>query len=164
MHSRAAFTQTQQWENGQSVESFLDSYFGFLGWHIERTTPKQERVLHLGDRIFTRYGQSYFVEYKSGIQTHYSGNLFIETISVDTNGTPGWAYTCQADYLMYACLLDHEILVFIPAVLRSQIPEMKLKFRETQTRHGQNDGYNTHGLLVPLEYAKRNLASKVINL
>lgn len=164
MSTSRTFTQTQQWASGQSVEAFLDDYFGYMGWHIERTTPHQERALHLGDRIFIRNGQSYFVEYKSGIQTHYSGNLFIETVSVDTNSTPGWAYTCQADYLMYACLLDHKILVFVPAVLRSQIPEMKLKFRETQTRHGQNDGYNTHGLLVPLRYAEDNLASKVIDL
>lgn len=159
-----AFIQTQQWASGQIVEAFLDRFFASQGWRIERTTPHQERVLHLGDRIFSKNGQSYHVEYKSGIQTGHTGNIFLETVSVDRSGTPGWVYTCQADYLLYACLLDREILVFIPSSLRSTLSGQKQKFGETQTGHEQNKGYNTRGLLVPLPYAQAHLATKVIAL
>jgi hypothetical protein len=146
------------------VEAFLDDYFEARGFTIEKTTPHQERVLCLGDRIFSKDGTTWFVEYKSGIQTFYTGNIFLETISVDTAGKPGWVYTSRADYILYAALLNGVILVFWPDELRAQMDSLKLKFREVATSKNQNDGYNTHGLIVPLDYAKKHLAREVIDL
>lgn len=155
-------TDTPQYSNGMMVEDFLDRFFRHRGWHIERVTPHEERKLHLGDRKFSKNNETYFVEYKSGIQTYYTGNIFLETISVDSNDTPGWVYTCQANYIFYATLLNHKILVFLPDKLRAEIEELKTKFRVVKTSKGQNEGYNTHGVLVPLDYAETNLAEKVI--
>jgi hypothetical protein len=153
-----------QFKQGKDIEAWLDYYFTTQGWHITQTTPHEERVLHIGDRHFSRNGKRYTIEYKSGIQSYYTGNIFLETVSVDTQQIPGWVYTCQADYLFYAALLNEVILIFKPSHLRSKIHSLKKQFREVKTSHQQNDGYNTHGLLIPLDYGIQYLADKVIRL
>lgn len=160
----SSLTSTPQWASGQAVEDYLDRFFGARGWQIERTTPHQERKLCLGDRRFSREDRRFYVEYKSGIQTGATGNVFLETISVDTAGVPGWVYTCQADYLFYAALLNGKILIFSPSLLRDEMNDLRRRFREVQTGKGQNKGYNTHGLIVPLGYAEAHLAIKVIEI
>lgn len=156
-------TNKPQFQRGKNVEAFLDEFFRYQGWIIHPTTPHEERVLCLGDRHFER-GIRYYVEYKSGIQTFYTGNVFLETISVDTARKPGWVYTCQADRIVYATLLNGFILVFRPAYLRAVIEGLKSQFRVAATSHGQNDGYKTHGVIVPLDYAQAHLADQVIGL
>lgn len=160
------FVKSKQFKRGKSVESFLDDYFAGRGFAITETTPHQERDLCLGDRIFTKGGKRFYIEYKSGIQTHYTGNVFIETISVDDpqRFRQGWLYTCQADYLLYAALLDGLILVFVPDKLRTIADGLRAKFPERPTGKEQNKGYNTHGLIVPLDYAIRHLAEKVLEV
>jgi hypothetical protein len=157
-----SFVDSPQFKSGMAVEDFLDQYFG-AEFEIKRTTQHQERVLCLGDRIYKNGDKSFFVEYKSGIQTHYTGNIFLETISVDNPCKPGWVYTCQANFVLYAVLLDGMILVFKPDDLRRQIAELKTKFPEKPTGKGQNKNYNTHGIIIPLNYAQ-NLAVKIIYL
>lgn len=153
-----------QFTRGKDVEAFLDDFFRADGWQITQTTPHEERALCLGDRRFARDGSTYLVEYKSGIQTFYTGNLFLETVSVDTAQKPGWVYTCRADFIFYATVLNGFILVFRPERLRAEIESLKQQFRTAVTSGNQNDGYNTHGVLVPLEYAKTHLAEKIISL
>lgn len=109
-------------------------------------------------------GRCILVEYKSGIQTYYTGNVFLETVSVDTENIPGWVYTCQADYIIYATLLNKKLLIFRPADLRQRIEELKQRFLTLKTNKGQNIGYNTHGVIVPLEVAESELTYKIIYL
>lgn len=159
-----AITNKDQFTNGKSVEAWLDDFFRRRGWHIDVATPHQERVLCLGDRRFTKVGYGYWIEYKSGIQTFYTGNIFLETVSVDSAHKAGWVYTCQADYLFYAALLNYKILVFSPIKLRSQIEYLKTVFPTRATKNNQNDGYNTHGVIIPMDFAEKNLAVQVIEL
>lgn len=158
-------TDTPQFKSGDDVAQFLDRYFA-AKYDIQPTTPHMERVSCLGDRIFTskETGKKFFVEYKSGLQTFATGNIFLETVSVDTPCKPGWVYTCRADYIFYATLLNYKILIFRPSKLRAEIAELKAKFREVKTGKGQNETYNTHGVIVPLDYAERHLTEQVIEL
>jgi hypothetical protein len=158
------FTKKAQWISGSEVAEFLDDWYAERGWSIEPTTRHEERDLCLGDRHFRRGNKHYLIEYKSGIQTFYTGNLFLETISVDSQGKLGWVYTCRADFIFYAMLLNHKILVFRPVFLRDQITNLKAQFRETKTRNNQNDTYDTHGLIVPAAYAEQHLASQIIHI
>lgn len=157
------FTSTPQFESGDNVAVYLDIFFRVRGFTIGKTTPYQERVLCLGDRIFTKGDKSFYVEYKSGIQTAQTGNVFLETISVDTVCDPGWVYSSQADYILYAALLNLKILVFKPEKLRSEIGHLRKEF-EIKKTDKQNQNYHTHGVIVPLGYAEVHLAHKVIEL
>lgn len=153
-----------QFQQGKAVEAYLDAYFRWRGWAIYPMSDYDERTLHLGDRYFVDEDQVLKVEYKSGIQTGYTGNLFLETVSVDARNIPGWVYTSQADYILYATLLNDRILVFRPQRLRAVIEQLRERFREVATSHNQNDGYDSRGVLVPLAWAEEHLADKVIEL
>lgn len=158
------FTSTPQWKSGTRVADFLDKFFTARGWFIWNTTPHEERVLCLGDRHYQHEDTHYFVEYKSGIQTRVTGNVFLETISVDTQNKLGWVYTCRADFIFYATVMNGCILVLKPDELRSKIDYLKTRFRETKTGKNQNGTYNTHGLIVPFNYVKEHLTEQIINI
>ena len=159
-----ALKDSPQFIRGKKVEFFLDDFFEARGWQIEATSAHEERVLCLGDRRFSRNGSTWLVEYKSGLQTEFTGNVFLETISVDTENKAGWVYTCRADAILYAALGNHKILVFSPPRLRAEIVGLKARFREVKTSNQQNRGYDTHGVIVPLEYAEEYLASQIIRV
>ncbi len=159
-----SITATPQFQRGMSVERYLDEYFAGLGYRIERATPQQERVECKGDRCFHLGSKAHWVEYKSGIQTFYTGNVFLETISVDTQNKPGWVYTCRADASVYATLLNHKLLFFRPDTLRDRIEGLKQRYPTLKTSKGQNIGYNTHGVIVPLAVAETELTYKIIHL
>lgn len=159
-----SITNKPQFWQGKKVEAYLDEYFRWAGWSVYPMSPYDERVLHLGDRYFVKCEMVLKIEYKSDIQTAFTGNLFLETVSVDTANKPGWVYSCNADFIMYAALLNNRILVFKPQRLRAAIEQLKTQFREVKTSHNQNDGYDTYGVLVPLEYAEQHLAERVIEL
>lgn len=159
------FESTPQFKNGKTIEDYLDGYFGTKGgFDIELLTADEERRQCLGDRRFHKNDKSYLVEYKSGIQTFYTGNVFLETVSVDTAGKPGWVYTSRADFIVYAAVLNKKLLIFRPGHLRREIEALKMRFPSRKTSKGQNKDYNSEGVLVPLRYAEDHLAAKVIKI
>ncbi len=50
----------------------------------------------------------------------------------------------------------------VPEKLRSKMPLLRKKYREVATSHNQNNGYRTHGLIIPFEIAKSEVADGVI--
>ena len=88
------------------------------------------------------------VEYKTDYIASRSGNAFIETISVDTQQRLGWAITALADWLIYY-LPGTRTLYRVPLVnIRANLPRWIATYRSQAI---PNDGYATHGILVPLE-------------
>ena len=155
---------SDQFKRGKLLEAWLDDYFS-SSYKIERTSDHEERRQHKGDRVFRRRDNDrvpIYVEYKSGIQTAYTGNLFIETVSVDTAEAPGWLYTSQADLLIYATVLNGCLLIFRPWRLRQIAGHLKKRYREVGTSRGQNS-YTTMGLLVPFEDAEM-IAAEVMRV
>lgn len=145
--------------NGAQGEARLDAWFGH--WFTIRHATMEEQ--HRGiDRIFTRHdnGKCYAVEYKTDSRASSTGNAFVETVSVDTVGKPGWAYSSEADYLLYYVPVS-EVIYIIPMVnLRQRLPQWQ---RQYQARKIPNQGYCTHGLLVPLDEFER-IAQRVDSL
>lgn len=157
------FTKSDQFTRGKNHENDLDRYFRGKGFTVTQTSYHEERELKIGDRLFEKDGQSYYVEYKSDESASRTGNAFIETISVDTDNVPGWAYTCKADYIFYYLPLDNRIYVYTPHNIQSCLTNWKKHYPTRPTSKGQNKGYNTHGVLVPIkEFGKR--AEKIIEV
>jgi hypothetical protein len=133
---------------GQSYEQVLDKVFS-SEYVIEAVTRVEQRQGI--DRIFYSIdGGQVSVEYKADLKAARTGNAFIETVSVDTMSIPGWAYTSKADVLAYyipALGLCH-LIDFVD--LRSHLKDWRTKYRTIRTKPELNDGYRTHGLLVPL--------------
>lgn len=161
-----AFTELPQWISGKKVEDFLDVYFKTQGFKIRKTCLYEERILCLGDRAFYKDRHRWFVEYKSGEQTDFTDNVYLETISNDSlkHYKDGWVLTCRAHFVLYSALFEKKILLFLPGALRAVLPQLREIFPIYKTSHNQNDGYDAHGLVVPTKYAKERLARKIINL
>ncbi|MBW4472432.1 MAG: hypothetical protein KME45_18975 [Stenomitos rutilans HA7619-LM2] len=83
---------------------------------------------------------------KLDIAARRTGNLFFETVSVDTQGIPGWGWTSQADYWIFL-IPDQEIIVVHPGKLRSLVWQHQTLLAE---RTVPNKNYKTLGVPVPL--------------
>lgn len=144
----AVYSFQQQLAKGQTYEQQLDAQFSEL-YIIQPATPQQQRQGI--DRVYRRRKAPHevlYVEYKADSTAARTGNAFVETVSVDTTGKPGWAVSSQADWLFYLVPGTCEALYIIQMdKLRKQLP----KWRQTcQERRIPNEGYHTVGLLVPL--------------
>ncbi|MBD1864285.1 MULTISPECIES: hypothetical protein [Trichocoleus] len=103
------------------------------------------------DRIFNARSQPelvWTVEYKADLKAEKTKRAFIETVSVDARQCWGWAYTSKADTLIYYLPQKQWAFIIPFDVLRERLPQWE---KSCQTGSAQNDGYKTHGLLVPLE-------------
>lgn len=136
---------------GKNAEHFLDSYFS--RWYTINEIPLEvERRIH-ADRLFLdRHGTQTVVEYKTDFMGHNTGNLIVETISVDTDNKPGWVFTCQADMLLWWIVGNGEILGLRPADMRANVAEWETHYRRVTI---PNQGYNTIGIAVPIPRLRR---------
>src|SRR5574341_40246 len=143
---------------GRRGESVLDDFFRQRGHTVLSATRGQQRVGI--DRVFLRDGKMTLVEYKTDLVAHRTGKVFIETISVDTDGKPGWAYSSQADLLVY--FIPHQRVIYVMPLehLRQQLPRWCDAY---PTRPAQNEEYATHGILVPMEEFEKH-ATQVLFL
>lgn len=148
----------QQLTVGESGEGKLDSHFG--EWFTIRHATRDEQRAGI-DRIYIRKSNArdlYRVEYKTDHTAGRTGNAFVETISVDTANKPGWAWHSQADLLLYYVPTDELVYVIRFCELRRQLDSWAKRY---PVRKIPNQGYHTHGLLVPLDEFER-IADQVI--
>lgn len=102
-------------------------------------------------------GKKVSVEIKSDKAASSTGNAFIETVSVDTKKTPGWAYTSQAEYLIYHLPLDKLFYIIKFTWIRKKLDFWR---KNCRTRTIPNRGYNTVGLLLPLYFFEQEADNK----
>lgn len=137
--------QIQAWHGGQG-ETTLDKYFSKF-YDIE---PVSVELQKMGiDRIFVEKGTNirHSVEYKTDKKAAKTGNLFIESISNDTNGKLGWTVTFLAQVL----------IIYVPGLqlafeisaspIKKKLAEWMGKYEVKQI---PNPGYYTHGIPVPV--------------
>lgn len=137
----------RQLAEGEAGEAFLDAFFRGRG-HTVRPVSMDGQRRGIDRDITAPDGRQMSVEYKTDRLAARTGNAFVETISVDAEqGKMGWALTSQADYLVYY-VPEHVILILPFASLRWALPGW---MRDYPARAAPNDGYRTHGVLVPLD-------------
>jgi hypothetical protein len=145
----------KQHELGKRYETLIDQYFS--EWYD--ITPASEDEQRLGiDRHYQHKAlpRSFTVEYKTDFVAERTHNAFIETISVDRSNKLGWAYTAQAAYLFYYIVGDDILYVMTFIKLRSQLARWVEKYRTAKTPNESYRGYNTIGLIVPLDEFERH--------
>lgn len=155
-----AITTTDQFRNGKSAEAVLDEFFRQRGRSIRPTSFAEERIQRLGDRVIN----GVYVEYKSFDQTAYTGNIFLEFISVDKPFRPGWAIDCVSDYIVAIIRPMGKVLIFRTVdIFTFTVSELGYRrFRIKQTK-SQNT-YKSSGLVVPLKWAIKHMRPIVINI
>lgn len=145
------YSLRRQLEKGERWEKYLDSLF-VDNFSIRPATRQQQRQGI--DRIFTHklWGTEYRIEYKADKTAARTGNAFIETTSVDTWNKPGWALTCQSDFLIYYIVGIGPAYILRPRDIKANVSEWQGRYPE---RKIPNKGYHTVGLLVPLAELER---------
>lgn len=152
-----AHTFTKSAKAGDIGEAALDSYFS--RWYTI-TAVNRERQKQGIDREFVSKltSMTYSVEYKTDDKAANSKNVFIELVSVDKDGKPGWAYYSQAQLL--ACYIPTigEIILMDMVQLKLALPTWLKTCKQRPARNYDDNGnflYNTIGLLVPLKKFKQ---------
>lgn len=137
----------EQLREGQSGEEVLDAFFSGRYDVFPVGEDLQRRGI---DRFFEdrATGEVFSVEYKTDFLAHKTGNAFVETVSVDSSGKPGWARSSQASFLVYYIPGLSRAYLFRMDALREKLPDWVFRF---PVRSAENQGYRTHGVLVPLE-------------
>lgn len=135
-----------QLQKGETHEQTLDGYFSDR-FTISPVSMDEQR--HGIDRTFVNRetGATLKVEYKADSKAASTGNAFVETVSVDTTHKAGWAFTSQADFLVYFVPPDATAYVIRTPILKGKVVGWSEKYPE---RSIPNNGYNTIGILVPL--------------
>lgn len=132
-------------KRGEAVERDLDDHFAER-YSIRKASMKEQTAGI--DRFFTdQDGEVFDVEYKADYRASETGNVFVETVSVDSRGVEGWAYTSKADWLVYAFPQERRYVLLRLADLRAKLPEWLRIFPRGKAR---NATYHTHGVLVPV--------------
>lgn len=145
-------------DEGESFERQLDGYFAHW-FHIQPGNKDQQR--RGIDRIFTdQQGRVFTVQYKSDSTAAQTGNAFIETISVDHQNKRGWAYTCEAQILIYYIPPTRTLYVLSTVDLKQMLERWTA---EHTLKIIPNEGYNTIGAIVPLKEL-RAIAKNTISL
>jgi hypothetical protein len=141
------YTFDAQYTKGAKGEAVID-------WIMRRFVDLQP-VTRQGqkdgiDRVYRcrDTGTTWTVEYKTDFRAMRSGNVFLETVSQDTNNKAGWLYTSKADYLLfyipYPCF---ELYLARMETIRRQ----SLWWEKRYPKGGaKNPGYSSRGILVPL--------------
>jgi hypothetical protein len=142
----------EQMQQGDVGEAFLDAYFAAKGYTIRAATRDEQRQGI--DRFFTspKTGKITRVEYKTDTTAARTGNAFIETVSVDATGKMGWSLTSQAEMLIYYIPPLNRIYLMPFISLHWELPRW---LRDFPPRQAQNDGYATHGIIIPLAEFER---------
>lgn len=94
-------------------------------------------------------------DYKCDEQTQGTGNVFIETVSNEQLGRPGWVHTSEADWIVYF-VVPNEILFFLMDDLRFMLSDWDKHYRKAKAPNKRgSERYNSVGICVPLEEARR---------
>ena len=146
-----------QLKKGEDAERCLDRHFGKF-YFIENVGEQAQRWGI--DRIWWTRAMTdrRSVQYKADWTASRTGNVFIETVSVDSQNVAGWAYTSVAQLLVY--YLPNSAIAYVAPMLaiRDAVKEWA---QARQEKTIPNGSYNTRGLPIPLEeFAERCLAQK----
>lgn len=151
---------TTKLQQGEAEEKQLDIFFA-KWFTIVKADPYQQRQGI--DRFFYRKknNEKLSIQYKSDFRADKTGNCFVEIVSSSEDASPGWAWSCSADILIYY-LPNSGVayLVSIPILKNPNLPPYLLMWAKQfpwRSIKNTNNGraWTTQGILVPiLEFSK----------
>lgn len=146
MRQQRSYGLDEQLAIGEEGAAELDAFFSARYW-VERAGFEMDRAGI--DRIFTHLvsGKCYSVEYKSDGKAASTGNAFIELVSDDVEGRPGWAKTCLAQWLVYYLPPKRQGYLIRTCAIKARLEKWANKY---PLGHCQNKGYSSTGILVKL--------------
>jgi hypothetical protein len=133
-----------QLHKGVSGEQRLNLYFS-KWFDIKPPAHRNGQT----DRIFVSKIEKrrFHIQYKCDEHTKKTGNVFLETVSVDYNNTPGWLYTYDDELKLIYYAVPKIIYFADMGVIKSHYIPIVNQYREVPVL---NEEYITRGILVPI--------------
>jgi len=156
------FEFKSQYKVGKQGERVIDEWLSQIYSISDVSDIPKYREIGI-DRLLSCFNNyTISAEYKCDVVAKRTGNLFFETISVDSKSIPGWGWSSQADYWVFL-IPNQEILIVKPSLLRALVWQ---KYREAHEKKVPNQGYNTFGLPISLADVRpiANQVQKLNNL
>lgn len=157
------YDMKDQLEASRLRDAEIDKHFADK-WHVSKELPRTHERLGY-DRVWVHResGRRWTVEYKHDTWTHKTGNVFIETESVEGE-KKGWAYTSCARVLVYYVVYgEYAFVVRMDEIERRLDVWEKLYESKTTTTYDKKSGetYNTVGICVPV-FVFRSICDAVV--
>jgi len=146
----SAYDFKTQLSIGEQYETLLDNHYS--QWYDIFSLSMQAQKAGI-DRIWVNKnnGFRYSVEYKSDRTASTTGNVFIETMSVDKTNKLGWAYTSCSQILVYYLPFEHTAYHITTLTIKNMVEKWE---RNYSSRSIPNGDYSTIGILVPINVFK----------
>ena len=149
-----SYQYQEQLRIGQRAEAQFIHWLDRRGYKVRpATVSEQFKGIDLWFEVPGRSWQS--VELKEDNAAIRTGNAFIETVCTVATGRRGWAYTCEADWLIVS--VRPQQYWIRPGLLAPELDRWVAAYGE---RTVINDTGNTKGVPVPLDEIA-SLAAKV---
>ncbi|ACK65724.1 conserved hypothetical protein [Rippkaea orientalis PCC 8801] len=136
---------------GKQGEAILDEWLKSIYKILDVSSIEKYQKMGIDRLLMRSDGSIITVEYKFDLASARTGNLFFETISVDTKNLTGWGWSSQADYWIFL-IPTPEIIVIEPNKLRNLVWELRSILKEKKV---PNINYNTWGVIIPLKQVKK---------
>lgn len=150
---KEVYSFSPQLKIGEEGEEVIKAHFRKLGFAVRNASQTEQRN---GIDFFMKKKDAgeFAVEVKTDMQAHHTGNIFVESVSVDKAGRTGWYGTARADILIYYIKFKNEFY-FIPLhKLRALMRGVQtIKYRVVECK---NETYSSHGMLVPISEIERH--------
>jgi hypothetical protein len=140
------FEFKSQHKVGKQGERVLDEWLSQTYTISDVSDNPEYQEIGIDRLLSCSNGSTVSAEYKCDVVAKRTGNLFFETISVDSKNIPGWGWSSQADCWIFL-IPNQEILIVKPSLLRALVWQ---KYREAHEKKVPNQGYNTFGLPISL--------------
>jgi len=149
----------QDLKRGERFEEKIDEYFvGEFAFNIRRVNMTGQRSGI--DRTWTNpEGITKTIEYKADTKAAETGNVFIEIVSNDRTGKAGWAFTSQADFLVYLVVGMGTLYFCEMAAVKKHAEGKWQRYRRVFCKNVGK--YSSEGLLVPLDVFQKDTRAKV---
>lgn len=145
--SRAkSYTFQEQYKLGKEYEDKFVDYFS--KWFDIEVAPLEQQRKGFDFTFYPKYSSDppRTVELKTDTLTRKTGNVAIEWWSVMEQGRYGWAWTSQADIIVYIAL-PNTCYIFQPGKIREQLDRW---VKQYGMRNVKNKGYTSAIIPVPV--------------
>ena len=129
--------------NGKLGERLFGEMMEQKGYFVMNVSKIPE-YYYRGDFVITSpyTGERKLFEVKWDERINETGNLYLETMNVNSKDRKGWWRFCQADYLAYGDAKTRRFYIIELAKLKERVKELPTRWASC--------GYESDGLLVSL--------------
>ena len=130
--------------NGKQGERLFYQQMDQQGYFIQNVSHIPE-YYYRGDFVVVSptTGQRKIFEVKWDTRISTTGNLYLETMSINSKDKKGWWKFCQADYIAYGDAVNRKFYIIPLAQLKERVKQLPTRWAQC--------GDESEGLLVSLK-------------